>query len=258
MKFFPVIAVILFSTFGAAAQMTNDLSGAEIQGRQLAQKILEQWPAEDSTNTGVLEIHNSQIREKVPLTCETVVTSTNWQSIYTASWTNKVEILLVVHATGQSNTYFYGTNDLNKVPLLDDIPILGHLFRSSQKLSGAKLTVPFANSDFWFCDLGLEFFHWPEQKILKKELHRSRGCAVLESTNPHPAPNGYSRVVSWIDEETLGIVEAYAYDARGKLLKDFEPKDFKKIHGQWQMQTLVMENVQTGSRSRMEFDLKEK
>ncbi|HEY5298123.1 MAG TPA: outer membrane lipoprotein-sorting protein [Verrucomicrobiae bacterium] len=249
MKFFPVIAVILFFTFGAAAQMTNDLSGAEIQGCRLAQKILEQWPAENSTNTGVLEIHNSQIQEKIPLTCETAVTATNWQSIYTASWTNKVEMLLVVHATGQSNTYFYETNGLNKVPFAP---------ASSQKLSGAKLTAPFANSDFSVADLGLEFFHWPEQKILKKELHRSRGCAVLESTNPNPAPKGYSRVVSWIDEATLGIVEAYAYGADGKLLKDFEPKDFKKIHGQWQVQTLVMENVQTGSRSRLEFDLKEK
>ena len=115
---------------------------------------------------------------------------------------------------------------------------------------------PFANSDFWFVDLGLEFFHWPEQKVLKKDVHRSRGCTVLESTNPNPGTNGYSRVVSWIDNETLGIVEAYAYDAKGKLLKDFYPKDFKKVDGQWQVQTLVMENVQTGSRSRLEFDLK--
>ena len=78
---------------------------------------------------------------------------------------------------------------------------------------------------------------------------------VLESTNPNPSTNGYSRVVSWIDEESLGIVEAYAYDANGKLLKDFYPKDFKKVNGQWQVQTLIMENVQPGSRSRLEFDL---
>ncbi len=114
---------------------------------------------------------------------------------------------------------------------------------------------PFANSDFWRADLGLEFFHWPAQKVLKKDVHRSRGCIVLESTNSDPFKRGYSRVVSWIDEESLGIVEAYAYDANGKLLKDFYPKDFKKVNGQWQVQTLIMENVQTGSRSRLEFDL---
>jgi hypothetical protein len=51
-------------------------------------------------------------------------------------------------------------------------------------------------------------------------------------------------------------VEAEAYDARGKLLKDFEPKDLKKVNGQYQVQSMVMENVQTGTRTRMEFDLK--
>jgi hypothetical protein len=63
-------------------------------------------------------------------------------------------------------------------------------------------------------------------------------------------------VDSWIDNETLGIVEACAYDANGRKLKDFYPKDFKKVGGQWQVQTLVMENLQTGARSRLEFDLK--
>jgi Outer membrane lipoprotein-sorting protein len=118
--------------------------------------------------------------------------------------------------------------------------------------------MPFANSDFWVADLGLEFFHWPEQKILKHELRRSRACTVLESTNPNPSPNGYSRVVSWIDNETLGIVHAEAYDAKGKLLKVFDPKSFKKVNGQWELQDMEIRNVQTGSRTRLEFDLNKK
>ena len=47
--------------------------------------------------------------------------------------------------------------------------------------------IPFAGSDFWIADLGLEFFHWPEQKVLKKEFRRNCSCVVLESTNPNPA-----------------------------------------------------------------------
>ena len=105
-------------------------------------------------------------------------------------------------------------------------------------------------------DLGLEFFHWPQQKILRKENKRSRGCMVLESTNPNPSANGYSRVVSWIDEESGGIVHAEAFDARNKLLKEFDPKSFKKVNGQWELQEMEIRNVQTGSRSRIEFDLK--
>ena len=115
---------------------------------------------------------------------------------------------------------------------------------------------PFAGSDFWIADLGLEFFHWPAQKVLKKEVKRSRGCTVLESTNPDPTTNGYSRIVCWIDSETLGIVQAQAYDAQGKLLKEFYPKDIKKVKGQWQVESMEIDNVQTGSRTRLEFDLK--
>ena len=123
-------------------------------------------------------------------------------------------------------------------------------------LTNNETMFPFCSSDFWIADLGLEFFHWPGQKILKKEVKRSRGCTVLESTNPNPTTNGYSRVVCWIDSETLGIVQAQAYDAQGKLLKEFYPKDIKKVQGQWQVESMEIDNVQTGSRTRLEFDLK--
>ena len=118
--------------------------------------------------------------------------------------------------------------------------------------------MPFANSDFWLTDLGLEFFYWPEQKVLPKttNLKRGREYTLLESTNRHPSTNGYSRVLTCIDKETGGILEAEAYDTKGELLKVFEPKSFKKVNGQWQLQEMEIRNVQTGSRTRLEFDLK--
>ena len=118
--------------------------------------------------------------------------------------------------------------------------------------------IPFAGSDFWLCDLGLEFFHWPAQKILPKTINLKRGreYPLLESTNPNPPADGYSRVLSWIDKESGGILAAEAYDAAGKLLKEFEPKSFKKVNGQWELSEMEIRNVQTGSRTRLEFDLK--
>lgn len=247
-------ALVLFFVLNATAQTTNTLSDAEIQGRVLAQKILEQQPAENFTNTGVLKIRDANGNDsQVPLRCLTIVTGTNWSTIYTASWTNKAETLMVVHTPTQSNLYADDTQ-----PVIEEIPVVGHLFRSARELSGAEKTLPFANSDFWIADLGLDFFHWPEQTVLKKKINQFKGrdYTLLESTNPESSTNGYSRVVSWIDNETLGLLQADAYDHDGKLLKEFYPKDFKKVNGQWQVQTLVIENEQTGSRSRLEFDLK--
>jgi hypothetical protein len=116
----------------------------------------------------------------------------------------------------------------------------------------------FCQSDFWAVDLGLEFLHWPGQKILRGDTAHGRLCKVLESTNPDPSTNGYSRVLCWIDNEMLGIVEAEAYDARNKKLKEFSPKDFKKVNGQWQVGSMEIDNVQTGSRTWLKFDLDKK
>jgi hypothetical protein len=256
---------ILFLNVASHSQ-TNNLSDAEIQGHNLAQRLLEQQPATNFIQTGVLKIREANgTNTDFPVKFVTVVTETNWQTTYTADFIHydnsnnfgwRGDTITIIHESGQPNQYKNRSSFIYGSKFRGEIMTLGPVGRTIQILSDKEIITPFTDSDFWICDLGLEFFHWPEQKILKKEMHRSRGCTVLESTNPNPAAQSYSRVVSWIDEETLGIVEAYAYDANGKLLKDFYPKDFKKVRGQWQVQTLVMENVQTGSRSRLEFDLK--
>ena len=199
------------------------------QGRALAAEILSQRPSQNFTNTGVLIIGKGM---EIQVKFETLVTATNWQSVYEATWSNRVETLSIIHAAEQSNVYFSHGN----------------------QLTGVEASAPFAGSDFWRCDLGLEFFHWPEQKILKTELRKTRSCKVLESINPQPATNGYSRVVSWIDTESLGIIHADAYDAAGKWLKEFDPKTVKEVAGQPQLVKMEMYNRQTRSRSQIEFN----
>ena len=91
--------------------------------------------------------------------------------------------------------------------------------------------------------------------MLRSELRRSRSCDVLESVTAAPAADGYARVRSWIDKNTGGIVYAEAFDAHGKLLKEFLPKTVKKIQDRWELKEMEIINRQTGSRSRLVFDL---
>jgi hypothetical protein len=245
----PLLAAILFFAGGAGAAPTNGLSDAEIKGRQLAQQLLEQWPATNVAQAGILKIRDGKgKRSEMPVKCEVIATATNWLSVYDAvdRATNRV-ILKITHQGAVPNDY-----QLAEAQTAD--AVIGKTIA----LSGDQAMIPFAGSDFWVADLGLEFFHWPGQKLLKKEFRRSRGCSVLESTHPHPSPAGYSRVVSWIDNESGGIVQAEGYDAKGRLLKEFEPKSFKKVNGQWELQEMEIRNVQTDSRTRLEFDLKKK
>jgi YD repeat-containing protein len=115
--------------------------------------------------------------------------------------------------------------------------------------------VPFAGSDFWVADLGLEFLHWPTQRVLRREMRHGQPCAVLESLNPRPAPTGYARVVSWVDTDNGGILHADAYDARGQLMKEFDPSGLKKVNGQRKLEEMEMRNRKTGSHTWIKFDL---
>ena len=251
------VAIILFMAAGATAETTNDLSDAEIQGQQLAKQLLEQSPATNFTQNGTLKIRDSKgMTTNIPIFWGTLVTTGYWRVSYVARQTNydndisspSVE-LAIIHRNGEPNEYDFSEYKGGVGRSQDFIPVR-HLHEN-------QVMIPFVKSDFWIADLGMEFFHWPEQKILKRENSRTRICKVLESTNPNPSTNGYSRVDSWIDEETLGIVQAYAYDAQGRKLKEFYPKDFKKdVNGQWQVGMMEMINVQTKSRSQIEFDLK--
>ena len=146
--------------------------------------------------------------------------------------------LTVIHSDGRPNQYSLGE---------DGGPL--------KTLTGNETMIPFAGSDFWVADLGLEFLHWPQQRLLRKEMRRSRFCDMLESSNPKPTPQGYSRVISWVEHEPPhGIVHADAYDTNGKIIKRFDPKEFEKIQGEYQLQEMEIRNLKTGSRTSIEFN----
>ena len=248
--------LFLLLAVDAMAEATNALSDAEIQGRQLAQQLCDSPPAENSTNTGFLKIRDARGKHmEIPVKFAVIITETNWASVFEGIDTNLAsgEKLRIIHQKSQPSQY-----------AVAHVCQAGESFSSLDiwgvgALSEKETAIPFSKSDFWLCDLGLEFFHWPGQKVLPKttNLKRGREYTLLESTNPSPSTNGYSRVLSWIDKESGGILEAEAYDINGKLLKDFEPKSFKKVNGQWELQEMDIRNVQSGSRTWLEFNLKQ-
>jgi Outer membrane lipoprotein-sorting protein len=209
---------------------------AATEGRKLATQILAERPAENVVNTGVMTIRNSRNkRTRIPIRFDVVATPDNkWISRYQGGET----VATVIHDDARPNEYQLRTTD-----------------GSTTKLSGSQANIPFAGSDFSIADLGLEFLHWPQQYLVKKEMRRSRSCNVLASVNPNPAPGGYSRVVSWLDiQSTNGIIYAEAYDAQGKKLKEFIPK--KVIQGQ--LAEMEIDNVQTDSRTTVDFDVEKR
>jgi hypothetical protein len=218
-------------------------------GRQLVDELLAQKPEANSTNTGMVRIRDANDQERhIPVKFEIYSTPTNWVSIYQTFPADgaPAEELTVIHSGAQPSDYFRARR-----------PASSSAAARPVRLTADQIMAPFAGSDFWVADLGLEFLHWPTQRVLRREQRRSQSCAVLESVNPHPAAGGYSRVDSWVDTDNGGILHADAYDARRQLIKEFDPTALKKVNGQRQLEEMEMRNRKTGSHTWIKFNLAE-
>jgi Outer membrane lipoprotein-sorting protein len=219
------------------------------QARQLVDNLLRIRPEENMTETLLFKIIDANDKEtQVPVRFDIVSTPTNFVNTYSTLGSGSsapTMKLTIIHTENQANRYW-----------------LSHPVDSKpRRLTADELSLSFANSDFWAADLGLEFLQWPEQRVIRNEMRRYVFCQVLESVNPHPTPGSYSRIVSWIGAnrpEELVLVHADAYDARGKLLKQFDPRKLEKIHGVQELEEMEIRNRQTGSRTKVEFNLEQR
>ena len=217
------------------------------KGRELVAEILAQRPATNSVINGTIRVREGNgKRSEVRVQARVSRSANGWQEQYVALGTNgsPSAFFTIVHLDNGSAAYWLDRSVGSQAET-----------NASPQLAEQDTMQPFAGSDFWLADLARQFFNWPDQRLVKSEMRKSRSCRVLESVNPHPAPGAYSRVLSWIDLETDGIVMAEAYDINGKLLKEFEPKDFKKVNGQWQLEEVRMYNDQTDSTTWINFDV---
>jgi hypothetical protein len=249
--FLPVLFALLLICFHSAVFAQRqierptplDPAQAQHEAQILVAEMLAQKP--ESTNTGWLKIRDANGEQKqIPMRFEIWSTGPASTSVYEAidagpprrDWK-----LTVVRSDGKPNQYLLSENG-----------------GPPKTLVGDETFVPFAGSDFYISDLGLEFLHWPNQRLIKKEMKRSRFCDVLESVNPHPSAGGYSKVVCWVEQEPPhGIVHADAYDQKGKIFKHFDPTEFEKVQGQYQLQEMEIRNVKTDSKTRIEFNVEQ-
>jgi hypothetical protein len=221
------------------------------EARGLVSDMLAQQPDQNVTNTGWVTISDAAGKERaIPARFEIAITPTNWTSDYeilpSAGGPGGMK-LSVVHSGEQPNRYVLFN------------PAAGSASNAvAQELAQDQIMAPFAGSDFWIADLGLEFLHWPKQRLLKKEMRHSKSCSVLESINPAPIRGGYTRVVSWIMiERPHGIVHADAYDSRGERIKRFDPKNLEKVQGEYQLEEMEMRSPKTDSRTWIKFNLRQ-
>jgi hypothetical protein len=241
---------LLLGILGALTVAGGDAPGssAVTEGQALAAELRSSRPVQNLEVQGVIRRRDAQGRRtRVPFRYQVVVGPREWRSIYEIDGTEAcpAEKLVVVHADGQPTRYLLHRADPQKA--LAPEPAL---------LTGDQAMIPFAKSDFWLADLGLEFVHWPEHRIVedsKIKRRKGRVCRILESVNPARDAKGYTRVRSWIDNDTGKPILAEAYDADGRLVKEFEIGGLTKVNDRWELKDLEMRDGRTDSQTVLEF-----
>jgi len=221
---------------------TYDAAEGSREAYKLLAEVFAERPEQTFTNALLRIRERDSDERKVLVRFQTSVGPSSWSATYAvdpAAVKSGVTKAVITHNGRKDNDY--KITDASGV---------------TKTISPDETYIPFANSGFSVADLGLEFLHWPEQRITKKEMYSSRYCAILESTNPRPAKGAYAKVRAWVTvEPPLAPIRAEAYDANGKRIKVFEVKGIERVNGHFQVDSVEMRNLQTGSRTIMEFDL---
>jgi len=218
---------------------------ADAEGQRLAAELRAQPPPFNTAGLLRRRTPDGTWLPGVPVRLDVYETPPGWRAVY--------QVFSPTGAVSQTLVVQYGPDGAATYEFTTLEPGGGAV--QVRTFAGEEANLPFAGSDFWLADLGLEFLRWPRQRLLKSETRKGRRCLVLESAPARPRPEHYARVVSWVDAEYRGLLRAEAYGADGRLWKEFSIGGFKKVRGNWLLKQMEIRDARSDSRTRLEFDL---
>ena len=130
------------------------------------------------------------------------------------------------------------------------LPALRRVKRiSSSNKSGPFVGSEFAYEDFTSLELNKYTYRW-----LREETVDGVKMDVVERT-PRYENSGYTKQISWIDQEVYQVRKVEFYDRRGDLLKTLDLLDYREYEGGvWRSHRFVMENAQTGKSTELVYE----
>lgn len=212
---------------------------AESLGREWAQRLRTVVPQDPSTNQAVLKIRNREGRRQIPVTVVTQPGKGRWTVEYRVGGPDAKgagEVSRIHYSAEGPPTFEVVVEGLGKPPIQGG--------RASGDWAIAK-------SDFLLRELGMEFLHWREQRVISRELSNGRWCQVLESVSKKP--EGPASVRSWIDEKLGVVLSAEVYDARKVRLKHFSITQFREQADRWTCSVSMVDDVR-GTKTELAFD----
>lgn len=133
----------------------------------------------------------------------------------------------------------------------DDISMYLPKLRRVRKLAKTERGKAFMDTDFSFADLGNAAANDDKVKRLPDAKVEGRDSYVL--TGPGEADGPYSEITVWVDKETYVPMKAEYKDKDGKPYKAYRTLKLKKFRDRVLAAESEMENVQTGSKTKVEI-----
>lgn len=146
-------------------------------------------------------------------------------------------ILTFTHKTGPDDQWLY-------------LPAL----RRVKRISSADKSGPFMGSEFAYEDLTSEEVEKYTYKYLRDEVQDNTPCYVVERF-PVDENSGYTRQLTWIDQDEFRMRRIDYYDRKGELLKTMELNGYEQyLDRYWRPRLMVMNNHQNGRSTTLEFE----
>jgi hypothetical protein len=117
--------------------------------------------------------------------------------------------------------------------------------RQVKRIGGGSKSASFKGSEISYEDMNSDTLDKYSYKNLGAETVAGRKTWKIESQAKFTG-SGYSKVISWYDQEHYYVHKAEFYDKAGGLLKTSLSKGWKKFQGKWRAQWSEVKNVQTG------------
>lgn len=119
-----------------------------------------------------------------------------------------------------------------------------------KRISSGNKSGSFMGSEFAYEDLGSQELEKYSHKYLADETLDGRKTWKLERVPTDP-DSGYSKLVTWMDQEYLNPLKIEYYDRKGELLKTATFTGYTKHGKYWRMGGIKMVNHQTKKESHL-------
>lgn len=117
--------------------------------------------------------------------------------------------------------------------------------KRTKRISSVNKSGPFVGSEFAFEDFTALELNKFTYKYLRSESCGELTCDVVERT-PRYEHSGYTRQISWVDQDIFQVRRVEFYGRRGDLLKVLTLDDYRQYQDRiWRAHKLSMVNVQT-------------